>query len=643
MKRKEQRKDTERKVVSMSAYKRHKADAAEKTAKNPDAAEPKEKKRTGKKLFTVLFVVFTFISLLVALSARWAFTTWSNLKMEEIIFELTQPLTGTGNNMIEEYMVRALVPAIVAAAALIFILFFLRKRTWYKRMTVIGFIATMVFAFFTGRYCWEELKIGDWLANRGKSSTYIEDNYVNPATTELTFPEKKRNLIYIYLESMEKTYADKENGGGFEENCIPELTQLAQENEDFGGTSTKLNGGYALSGTTWTVGAMFGQTSGLPLKIQIDTNGMGSQTTFFPGITTLGDILRAQGYTQDLLIGSNASFGGRDTYFTEHGNYNLLDYKYAQENGLIPLGYKVWWGYEDEKLFDIAKQRLSYVAGKGTPFNLTMLTVDTHFPDGYVCDLCGNEFGDNQYANVMHCSSKQVSAFVKWCQEQSWYDNTTIVISGDHPTMDADFCDDVDKKYVRKVYTCYINSAVTPADPTKRRKFTTLDDFPTTLAALGVRIDGERLGLGTNLFSDTETLSERDGYNNENTELERNSEWMNKMSGISDAAVAQRNKILSVKKKVKISFTNDDTYMYVTVKGLKSIAPFMEFAYIHIRNDNQLTLTEPKLVPQSDGTYAFMWPLTKLQGNKDITYMLRVRTSNGTVDLTDAIPYTVKD
>ena len=81
MKRKEQRKDTERKVVSMSAYKRHKADAAEKTAKNPDAAEPKEKKRTGKKLFTVLFVVFTFISLLVALSARWSFTTWSNLKL----------------------------------------------------------------------------------------------------------------------------------------------------------------------------------------------------------------------------------------------------------------------------------------------------------------------------------------------------------------------------------------------------------------------------------------------------------------------------------------------------------------------------------------------------------------------------------
>ena len=34
----------------------------------------------------------------------------------------------------------------------------------------------------------------------------------------------------------------KKNGGAFDENVIPELTQLAQENEDFSGKSNKLNG-----------------------------------------------------------------------------------------------------------------------------------------------------------------------------------------------------------------------------------------------------------------------------------------------------------------------------------------------------------------------------------------------------------------
>ena len=44
------------------------------------------------------------------------------------------------------------------------------------------------------------------------------------------------------------------------------------------------------------------------------------------------------------------------------------------------------------------------------------------------------------------------------------------------------------------------------------REFSTLDLFPTTVASLGVRIEGDRLGLGTNLFSNQKTLMEEDGY-----------------------------------------------------------------------------------------------------------------------------------
>ena len=53
-------------------------------------------------------------------------------------------------------------------------------------------------------------------------------------------------MIYIYLESMETTYADRKNGGAFAVNYIPELTKLAQENEDFSGESEALNGGYTM-------------------------------------------------------------------------------------------------------------------------------------------------------------------------------------------------------------------------------------------------------------------------------------------------------------------------------------------------------------------------------------------------------------
>lgn len=54
-----------------------------------------------------------------------------------------------------------------------------------------------------------------------------------------------------------------------------------------------------------------------------------------------------------------------------------------------------------------------------------------------------------------------VYEFVRWIQEQDFYDNTTIVISSDHLTMDVDFFDDLDTSYERTVYNLFINPVVT--------------------------------------------------------------------------------------------------------------------------------------------------------------------------------------
>lgn len=62
---------------------------------------------------------------------------------------------------------------------------------------------------------------------------------------------------------------------------------------------------------------------------------------------SLGDILEQEGYRQELLIGSDASFGGRRQYFAQHGGYDIWDYYTARETGKIDPDYRVWWGYED--------------------------------------------------------------------------------------------------------------------------------------------------------------------------------------------------------------------------------------------------------------------------------------------------------
>ena len=61
----------------------------------------------------------------------------------------------------------------------------------------------------------------------------------------------------------------------------------------------------------------------------------------------------------------------------------------------------------------------------------------------------------------------------------------------------------------------------------KNRLFTTLDFFPTILASLGASIEGNRLALGVNLFSDEQTLSEKYGYETLFAELEKKSIFYN--------------------------------------------------------------------------------------------------------------------
>ena len=456
------------------------------------------------------------------------------MSIDEIIFHLKVPLDGTNSDVVLDG-INACVPLAVLVLFLsIFLIIGLRNK--HGKCMIALFLVAVIACGSAGRAAYEvydELDVKEYLVSQKKESHFIEQNYVDPRTTKITFPDKKRNLIYIYLESMESTFASKGDGGGLDFNCIPELTTLAEENTNFS-NSDKLGGGYPAYGGTWTMAGIFSQTSGIPIKNSEQTDDVNAtlaeQSSFSSQARNLEDILADEGYNQCFMIGSDATFGGRRAYFESHGKgqTEICDYNTAKENGQIPEDYYVWWGYEDQKLFANAQEKLTELSSKDEPFNFTMLTVDTHFEDGYVCEQCQNEFGDNQYANVMACSSRQVDAFVKWIQQQPFYENTTIVISGDHLTMDSDFCNDVSEDYERSVYNVFINlpeGLDTSFEKTHNREFATLDMFPTTLAAMGVTIEGDRLALGVNLFSDEQTLTEQYGRKGLDKELMKKSKF----------------------------------------------------------------------------------------------------------------------
>ena len=369
-----------------------------------------------------------------------------------------------------------------------------------KKSLIIGFICLLCSFVSLSVY----LRLPEYIKVYTKTSTLYEDEYVDPAGMEYSFPDKKRNLIYIMLESVETSDYSKAEGGALDYNCIPELYRIAEENITFND-----NKGYDVApGASWTVASMIAQSSGIPLNIPIGENDFVTSNKFLPGAYSLGEILEKEGYNNMLAIGSDAVFSGRKYYYEMHGNYTIHDYNYFCETERFDSDMTEWWGMIDRYLFELAKEDVLELASKDEPFNYTMLTVDTHHQDGVICDDCRDDYPE-QLANVYACSSRKVDDFINWCKQQDFYENTTIIIVGDHCSMSVDFSE-VIGDFDRKAYYTIIN----PDDdciPTNNRTLCTFDFYPTTLASLDIDFEGERLGLGTNLFSNEETLCEKYG------------------------------------------------------------------------------------------------------------------------------------
>lgn len=477
-----------------------------------------ENSETKRKKKIPLFIII-FISLLLLGSIEWLYRNTGNLTIEQFIFHLKVPLQGTNSDMIWQYILQVVPVTIIISSAVMIVINSYRNKGKAKYAGVTILMVSIIYVSI-------RTNVGGFVLNQITASNFIEENYESVEEEKIIFSEKKNNLIYIYLESMESSYTSKENGGMYEHDYIKELRKIAEENINFSNTD-KLGGAVQLTGTGWTIAGLVSQTSGLPLKISIDQNSYGKYDKFLPGVTSIGEILQQNGYQNYFLLGSEAEFGGRSNYFLQHGNYKIWDLKSAIEQGKMKEEDRVWWGYDDEDLFKYAKEQLLEISQNEQPFNYTMLTVDTHFADGYICPKCENKY-DVQYANVISCSSKQVAEFVRWVQEQEFYENTTIVISGDHLTMQVLSEDKVEKGYQRTVYNAIINpsSELNISNiNTMNRQFSTMDMFPTTLAALGAKIEGDKLGLGTNLFSDKQTLLEQYGYTTVNSEIEKKSEF----------------------------------------------------------------------------------------------------------------------
>ncbi|MGL4990342.1 MAG: LTA synthase family protein [Sarcina sp.] len=485
-------------------------------------------------ILKALATVFFAIGMIFIFFSTWFIEYFGEITPEQFLFNLKSPLKGTSSGMTTEILTNPVFAILITTIVFLIILNFKYDVFIKVKGKSVKFISNTVFLFITlfasiialvggVTYGINKLSLDQVMEAYFSDSSYIKENYVNPNDTEMIFPEKKRNLIHIYLESVENSYFSEDLGGHMKTNLMPELYELAKEGISFTNTENSFGGPYQTYGSSWSVASMINMGSGLPLKTPMSNNSYGKNGSFLPGVITIGDILEQQGYNQTIMFGADADFGGLTTYFQTHGDFNIFDYKAAKEKGLIPEDYYVWWGYEDDKLYEYAKDELTRLANENKPFNFTMETADTHFPDGYLSEKAPI-IHDKPYANVISYSTKEAVDFIRWIQKQPFYENTTIVVTGDHLSMDRNFFTDFNKDYQRTVFNLILNSPIEGQNMTNRH-FAPFDMFPTILRSMNVDIKGNKLGLGTDLFSGDQTLIEKDSLKTLNDELNANSNF----------------------------------------------------------------------------------------------------------------------
>lgn len=250
------------------------------------------------------------------------------------------------------------------------------------------------------------------------SALNLDPKVLKPAALQAAGQGK--NLVLIYLESLEDSLTREQ----FFPGLTPNLQQLKKEGLTFTGIQQ-------YSGTSWTVAGIVSSQCGTPLLSQTTLNGNDLQATGFLGkATCLGDVLQAAGYRQEFIGGANREFAGK-RYFLESHGYQKVDGVFtlrAQYPDLV-TGQ---WGLYDNDLFDLAAERFSELAETEQPFNLTVLTLDTHAP-GRPSPGCPVYPGTtSRFIQAVHCSDFLLGRFIEQLRQHPAWENTLVMMMSDH-------------------------------------------------------------------------------------------------------------------------------------------------------------------------------------------------------------------
>ena len=299
-----------------------------------------------------------------------------------------------------------------------------------------------------------------------------------PAPKQAT---KRKNIVYIYLESFNRIYLDQK----FFPNLTPYLSSI--ENKiDFTNTTQVVD-------TDFTIKGLFGSHCGLNYTHTFDKDK--TDQNFSHNIKCASEILKEQGYYLYFMKGADLEFQNTRS-FLKHRQYDEMKGKIE----LLAQGDKGLnkWGVDDDDMLEIAWQDFVRLSKEKTNFLQTLLTISTHAPDGFLSKSCEilPVLGNNQMQKAAHCTDYLIGKFISKIRSSEFSKNTIIVLQNDHPlTYSSDIEFDKILKTSKNLFMILdddINGTITID-----KKGTSFDTFTTLLGYMGIL---DEMNFGRNLL-----------------------------------------------------------------------------------------------------------------------------------------------
>ena len=332
-----------------------------------------------------------------------------------------------------------------------------------------------------------------------EDGAWLDRQYVEPVILEA--PGDPPNLLLLYLESIERTYADKARFG----NAYAPL-------EDLGERAVVFDGVRQVGNTGWTMAGMIASQCGTPLM----PAGLLHDSQFeplgkvVPGVDCLGDLLDARDYTLSYMGGASTRFAGKGVFYRDHGFDRVLG-REELEPRLEEPGYVNSWGLYDDTLYDFTVEEIRRLERQGGPWGLVNLSITGHAPNGYPARDCRERQGEFDGVDILYsveCSAWLVRRLVERLEEEGLLENTLVVIASDHLTMRVSAWEDLIAGERDNTFML-LGEHLEPHH--EDVEASTMDILPTVLEAMGFVIDWHRAGLGVSLLSGEPTLVEEHG------------------------------------------------------------------------------------------------------------------------------------